>query len=100
MQWGERNDENWSNTSIQFSSPKIFTTSQPVTYTWENIGVEAEVVEGSCRNKKTTRKRILDNGMLIWYYAALGIQHSPARIKLYLSNGSRSTWRVSLSDGR
>jgi len=37
-------------------------TSQPVTYTWENIEAEVEVVEGSCRKKTTTRKRILDHG--------------------------------------
>ena len=40
-------------------------TSQPVTYTWENIEAEAEIVQGNCFNRKkkpTIRKRILDNG--------------------------------------
>lgn len=41
-------------------------TTQPVTYTWENIEVETDVVQGNCfnrRKKPTIRKRILDKGM-------------------------------------
>ena len=33
-----------------------------MTYTWENIEAEIDVVEGSCRKKQTTKKRILDHG--------------------------------------
>jgi hypothetical protein len=45
-------------------NPKGGLTSQPVTYTWENIEAEVDVVEGSCRKKQTTRKRILDHGKI------------------------------------
>jgi hypothetical protein len=33
-----------------------------MTYTWENIEAEIDVVEGICRKKQTTKKRILDHG--------------------------------------
>jgi len=39
--------------------------AMPVTYTWENIEAEAEIVQGNIFNRKkypTIRKRILNNG--------------------------------------
>lgn len=50
-------------TSIEFASPRERVATQSVTYTWENIEVETDIVKGNCRNKQVTRKRILDNGM-------------------------------------
>ncbi|XP_046443611.1 protein white-like isoform X5 [Daphnia pulex] len=50
-------------TTVELAShnPMGNLTNQPVTYTWENIEAEVDVVEGSCRKKTTTRKRILDH---------------------------------------
>ncbi|KZS03063.1 ATP-binding cassette sub-family G member 4 [Daphnia magna] len=50
-------------TALEFSSQHVkgVLTSQPVTYTWENIEAEIDIVEGRCRKKQTTHKRILDH---------------------------------------
>ena len=65
-----KKDENYNgnngfrglDTSIEVVTSKGQMASQPVTYTWENIEVETNVVQGNCRNKQVTKKRILDNG--------------------------------------
>lgn len=54
-------------TALEFSSQHVkgVLTTQPVTYTWENIEAEIDIVEGRCRKKQTTHKRILDYGRTV-----------------------------------
>lgn len=40
-----------------------FTTTQPVTYSWENIEIYLETSQGNCfKRSPPVQKRILDNG--------------------------------------
>ena len=63
IQGDDLNGKNGFETSIQFSPSKGGATIEPVTYTWEDIEADAEIVEGSCRNKQTKTNRLLDHGM-------------------------------------
>lgn len=42
------------------------TTSQPVTYSWENIEIYLETAQGNCfKRLPPVQKRILDNGTFL-----------------------------------
>jgi hypothetical protein len=45
--------------------------TMPVTYTWQNIEAQVEIVQGNIFNKRTTRNRILDCGNLCFSKASL-----------------------------
>ena len=49
---------------------------QRVTYTWENITADAEVVQGSClkRNRLRTQKKILDNGITYSFHLSVELK--------------------------